>query len=77
MARNFLRRQGNANPLDSNPANGRATDFDDPILKRKIVRREDCCGSDFGRNRREFSGLFTIPAQKFVIAVIDSSRSHP
>ncbi|MBY5836675.1 hypothetical protein J3P71_05275 [Rhizobium leguminosarum] len=34
-----------------------------------------CAG--FGRNLRLFSGLFTIPAQKFVIALIDSSRSHP
>ncbi|MDR9775673.1 hypothetical protein RJJ65_24030 [Rhizobium hidalgonense] len=31
----------------------------------------------FRRQSPQFSGLFTIPAQKFVTALIDSSWSHP
>jgi hypothetical protein len=46
--------------------------LDDPIL-----RQTSSAAPGFGRNLQQFFGLFTIPAQKFVIALIDSFRSHP
>ncbi|MDU0309500.1 hypothetical protein [Rhizobium sp. 10PS4] len=52
------------------------------VLTTIIAKQIAECGRvrlrpGFGRNLRLFSGLFTIPAQKFVIGLIDSSRSHP
>ncbi|WP_143540747.1 hypothetical protein [Rhizobium sp. L43] len=71
--------QGDGKAFSSLPgADGRRF-FMDPILKRRSLRRTNpqiSTTAGFGRIPIILS-LFTIPAQKFVIALIDSSRSHP
>jgi hypothetical protein len=72
--------QGDGKAFSLLPANAKISTGDRSgwaKLDDPIPRRTSSAASGFGRNLRLFSGLFTIPAQKFVIALIDSFRSHP
>jgi len=82
MARHFLRCRANAKILTGNPMARMGKRFCRPHPEAADRQGQ----TDFAKarsrhgfacNLRLFSGLFTIPAQKFVIALIDSFRSHP